>query len=419
MRWWDSTDVDNGTFNSDLTGWTQRVTPSTYEWVTAGGGLTGAAHIIGDGLGDGIGQAIFITKNSQYRIQADLNIPYNSGIVQVKSNLLNYTYNITDTGDVSIDTIVTANSLLSGSSSLIVRRWISVDSVEFYVDNISVTNIIDSVQGTSKVFQNYDLVSGGTYWYDFVTIPDGGNDSYSNGIDSFFVAIGDTIPTFAFTDVTGVALGSYNTTSTTFSETNDSFYVYAAGDSFKIGALGTLDVGIIKVAYYDTLFVSLVASANCSTAVTSIVTAGGVSDTWSVTTTTDDTPDAFAFTDVTNAELSTAYEDTVVIAGMGCDADISISPQLVTTIFKIHYNGIWRDANNPTTVSNGDTVYIRVTSSENYSTVVSGTLAVEGVSDIYSVTTKAEPEPYYYIVNKSGNKALLFKTGTYAIKLKD
>jgi len=177
----------------------------------------------------------------------------------------------------------------------------------------------DSLAGTTY---NFALNSGGralapstAYKYDISSVPNGGNDSYNTGEDSTFTTGTDTIPTFAFTDVTEVGLSSYNETGATFSAANDSFWVYAAGDSFKIGALGTLDVDYVKAAYTDTVFISLVASGSYSTAVTSTVTAGGVSDTW-------------------------------------------------------------------------------------------------------SVTTGVEPD-YYYVINKVGNKAMLFKTGTYAIKLKD
>lgn len=234
------------------------------------------------------------------------------------------------------------------------------------------------------------------------------------------VGVVDTIPAFAFTDITEVELNSYSTTYAVFAFANDSFYVTAGSDSFKIGTLGTLDVGWVKTAYTDTVYISLVASALCSTAVTSTVTAGGRSDAWSVTTTTDNSPNAFAFTDVTNAELSTVYEDTMVVSGLDCDADISISPQLVTTVFKVHYNGIWRDSNNSTTVSLGDTVFISITSSGSYNIAVNGTLTIGGVADTYTITTKADPgASYYYVIDKVGNKAMLFKTGTYAIKLKD
>ena len=251
-----------------------------------------------------------------------------------------------------------------------------------------------------------------------VTAQDWNNDYWwMNGGNIFlYGAPLDTVPAFNFTDVTEAVLASYNEASATFSSVNDSFYVTAGSDSFKIGTLGTLDVGWVKTGPADTLYISLVASASCSTAVTSTATAGGIADTWSVTTVTDDTPDVFTFTDITNAELSTEYQDSIIISGLDCPADGGVA----NGWFRVGVLGVWTSgvANGVDVFSDSDTVWVRDTSSASYSTTVNNVLLVDGVSDTLSITTLTA-SALTYVINKSNNKALLFKTGTYAIKLKD
>jgi len=116
------------------------------------------------------------------------------------------------------------------------------------------------------------------------------------------------------------------------------------------------------------------------------LTIGGVSDTFSVTTKAAPpvlTPDAFSFTDVTDAELSTSYEsNAITVAGISAPTPISITGGE----YSIN-DGAYTSADG--TVSNGQTVKVRLTSSANYSMTRDATLTIGGVSDTFSVTTKA------------------------------
>lgn len=99
----------------------------------------------------------------------------------------------------------------------------------------------------------------------------------------------------------------------------------------------------------------------------------------------DSTPDAFSFTDVSSAELSTVYEsNTVTITGMTAPANISITGGQYAL-----NGGSYTSATG--TVSAGDTVKVKVTSSASYTTAVNAVLTIDTLSDTYTVTTKATP----------------------------
>lgn len=101
----------------------------------------------------------------------------------------------------------------------------------------------------------------------------------------------------------------------------------------------------------------------------------------------DTTPDAFAFTDATDAELSTVTtSNQLTLAGTDTNAAISITGG--------EYQvgaGSWTSASG--TIAPGSLFRVRLTSSASYSTIASATLTIGGVSDTFSVTTKADPTP--------------------------
>ena len=97
----------------------------------------------------------------------------------------------------------------------------------------------------------------------------------------------------------------------------------------------------------------------------------------------DNTPAAFSFTDVTGATISTLYEsNTITVSGMTAAAVISVTGGE----YSIN-GGTYTSAAG--TVSNGDTVKVRTTSSGSNLTAVNVVLTIGGVSDTYTVTTEA------------------------------
>jgi N-acetylneuraminic acid mutarotase len=102
--------------------------------------------------------------------------------------------------------------------------------------------------------------------------------------------------------------------------------------------------------------------------------------------TTDMIPDPFTFTDQTGVALNTTVtSNTITVSGINAAASISITGGTYAV------NGLpYTSASGK--VSNGDTVTVRMTSSGSYSTLANATLTIGGVSDIFSVTTQAEPD---------------------------
>lgn len=119
----------------------------------------------------------------------------------------------------------------------------------------------------------------------------------------------------------------------------------------------------------------------------------------------DTVPDAFAFTDVTSASRNTQYtSNTVTITGI-----TQPSPVLVTN-GSVSINGA-AYTSSPTTITNGQTLSARVTSSPNYLTTINCVVSVGGVIDTYSVTTVADAAgPNPWAGDKSG---LAWHSGTW------
>lgn len=96
---------------------------------------------------------------------------------------------------------------------------------------------------------------------------------------------------------------------------------------------------------------------------------------------TDTVPSSFTFTDVTNANISTVYtSNTITVSGINTPTHISISGGT----FNVNSGSY---GSTKTTVSNGDVVSIRNTSSGSFSTTVNSVLTIGGVTDTYSITT--------------------------------
>ncbi len=98
----------------------------------------------------------------------------------------------------------------------------------------------------------------------------------------------------------------------------------------------------------------------------------------------DTTPNQFTFTDQTNVNLSTLVtSNTITVSGINASTSISISG--TGAKFSVN-NGAYRTTS--TTLTNGATVKIQITSSSAYNTTVNAVLTIGGVKDTFSVTTK-------------------------------
>jgi hypothetical protein len=128
------------------------------------------------------------------------------------------------------------------------------------------------------------------------------------------------------------------------------------------------------------------------------VTVGSGSNQWDVTT-QDQTPNAFSFTDQTGVALSTlTTSNSLTINGITGTVNVSVSgsgsPQI-----RIN-GGSWVTSG---TITNGQSLQVRLTSSASYSTANSATVTVGSGSDNWSVTTQANFTMGYMSYQVTGN----------------
>lgn len=115
----------------------------------------------------------------------------------------------------------------------------------------------------------------------------------------------------------------------------------------------------------------------------SIVDGRGGSATASVAVTVNDTvPNAFAFTAVVNAERNTlTTSNTITVGGITAPTSISIA----NGSYSVNGGAFVSAAG---TVSNGDTVAVKVLSASNFANTTTATLSIGGVSAAFNVTTR-------------------------------
>jgi hypothetical protein len=111
---------------------------------------------------------------------------------------------------------------------------------------------------------------------------------------------------------------------------------------------------------------------------------------WSQAAASDTTPDAFSFTDISGAALSTVYTSAPITV-----TDIDAAAAITITGGTYDINGSGTFVSTEGTVSNGDTVRARGTSSGSYLTAVDVEVTIGGVSDTFSITTQSEPHAVY------------------------
>ena len=106
----------------------------------------------------------------------------------------------------------------------------------------------------------------------------------------------------------------------------------------------------------------------------------------------DTTPNSFTFDEATNVSISADVESsTIQITGINAPTRISIS----SGEYKI---GNRSYTNATTTITNGQSVTIKIRSSSNYSTSTQATLTVGEISSTFTVTTSEQPAPNNPIV---------------------
>ena len=291
-------------------------------------------------------------------------------------------FTFTDQTNVALSSTITSNSItVSGINA---ASAISITGGTYSINGGAYTSSSGTVtNGQTVTVQHTSSASYSTATNTTLTIG-GVSDTFTSTTLAF---VADTTPdAFTFTDQTGVALSSTITSNTiTVSGINSAASISVTGGTYSInGGAYTSATGTITNG--QTVSVRHTSSASNSTATNTTLTIGGVSDTFTSTTLAagpDTTPDAFTFTDQTNVALSTTItSNSITVSGINTAASISVTGGTYSI------NGGAYTATTGT-VTNGQTVTVRHTSSASYSTATNTTLTIGGVSDTFTSTTLA------------------------------
>jgi len=208
----------------------------------------------------------------------------------------------------------------------------------------------------------------------------GVSDTYTSTTEAI-----DTVPTaFVFTDATGVATGTVQTSdAVTVAGINAPAALSVANGSYSVNG-GAYTSAAGSVVAGDSVRVRHTSAAGANTIVSTVLTIGGVSDTYASTTgSVDTTPNAFAFTDVTGARRnSRTTSNTITVSGINAGVAITVSGGDA----QYSRNGGAYTAS-AGTVNNGDTVAVRVTSATTTNTTRSVVVTIGGLADTWTVTT--------------------------------
>jgi hypothetical protein len=196
-----------------------------------------------------------------------------------------------------------------------------------------------------------------------------------------------------YKNITNATLGKVYTTATAkVLQLNVPASISITGDSTAMFSVNGVwyDASAIGVTVQNNDLVSLRVTAPSAVDMTVqvfLTVGSGVTTTWSVSTVADSTPDAFTFTDVTNADFSKVYiSGSRTMKGFNTDIPISVTGDS-TAMFSV--NGTWYDASaTGITVKSGDAVALRLASSATGSTAVTATLTTGSYSTTWTVTTK-------------------------------
>jgi hypothetical protein len=204
-----------------------------------------------------------------------------------------------------------------------------------------------------------------------------------NGTFSVTTAAMDVTPAgFSFTSRTGILPGTVVTSNTvTITGINAPAPISIVGGSYSING-GAFTSAAGTILNNQTVAVRQTASSSYSTTTVATLTVGTLSRNFSVTTAArDTTPASFSFTAVTGAPRSTLIvSNPITVSGINAPSPISITGGA----YSIDGGAFTTAAG---TVTNGQTVTVRLTSSANALTTTSATLTIGGVSGVFRVTT--------------------------------
>ncbi len=286
----------------------------------------------------------------------------------------------TDQTAVALSTTVTSNAI--SVAGINTGAAISVTGGTYSINGGAYTSTAGTVNnGDSVTVQHTSSATELTATDTTLTI---------GGVSDIFTSTtGDKTPTaFAFTDQGPVALTTLVTSNTlTLAGITIPANISISGGEYQInGGAWTSTAGTISNG--QTFAVRHTSSATEATTTNTVLTIGGTASDTFTSTTGVKTPTQFTITDLTGVALNTLTESApFTVAGITIAANISVSGAAGSQ-YKIGAGGTWTSTSG--TVTNGQAVYVRHTSSTSNSTVVSTTLTIgDTVSETFTTTTVA------------------------------
>ena len=209
----------------------------------------------------------------------------------------------------------------------------------------------------------------------------------------------DLVPTaFTFASISSAALNSVQTSApmtVAGVDAGQDVVITVANGTYAIdpgtGTYGsyTASAGVVRLGY--NVRVQATASSSSNTTVTSTLTIGGVAGTFAVSTgvAADTTPDAFSFTAVSNANISTNYDSSIVtVAGVTAATNVAVSVTGGTYAIDTG-SGFGAFTSSAGNIQLGQSIKVRVGTSGTYANANTATLNIGGVTADYVVTTRA------------------------------
>lgn len=200
----------------------------------------------------------------------------------------------------------------------------------------------------------------------------------------------DTTPNpFAFTDQSGVAVSTVITSDVvTVAGIEQAAAVSVSGGEYEINGSGTWVTLPGTINNGQTIRVRHTSSAILNASVNTTLTIGGVSDTFTSTTVgADSTPDAFSFAAATQQHPGRLIESAnATITGINVSVGVTCSAGADVSINGGAYSTTG-------TITNGQTVKVRVRSSVVSGQTVTATVTIGGVTGSFTVTTVRSQQP--------------------------
>jgi hypothetical protein len=201
-------------------------------------------------------------------------------------------------------------------------------------------------------------------------------------------ATGDPVPDgFDFIDVTNAPLNQEHQASTVITGFTGLLQATVTGGGATIRKNGAGQWrNSINLVAGDTLNIRMTSSPSHSSTAAATVTVGGVSADWRIVTLQDTTPDAFDFVDLVDVPLSTLREASTVVSGFTETLTTNVSG--ADAQVRKNNSGNWGTS---VSLSPGNTLNLRMTSSGSHSTSVTAIIRIGSTSADWRITTLPPP----------------------------